>query len=238
MCNVYRELDRGTAYFRGVLLDLHRQLGEVHNANIGKPQDSMTTKRKGSAPPLPASKRSRTTVYRINHKLVVAEDVNVSREEWTCIVLWYSYIYRQVNRMETFMEIGFPSLPKRGCKSVQSIESYLLQAENWKETTNQSFFTGAHQVSGYKAFASALVSVTEGGVVDEVCSDLCVKGATQADRITALQRLPNVGPFFSWQIYCDLCEARCFTMENAAVLGPGAEGTFVPFRSRGGFDWL
>jgi hypothetical protein len=60
-CNVYRELDRGTAFFRAHILDVYESKDEW------------------------------------------------TEEEWLTVVLWASYCYRQVNRVESFKD-GFPDI--------------------------------------------------------------------------------------------------------------------------------
>lgn len=98
-CNVYRELDRGTAYFRAHVLALER---------------------------------------------------SYSRAKWMEFVVWASYVYRLVNRLESFEKTGFPPRSTRG------VQAYLIQCARIANDRTQSLFAAAHQTTHLTALGRFL----------------------------------------------------------------------------------
>jgi hypothetical protein len=107
-CNVYRELDRGTAFFRAHVLDLYES------------KDKWT------------------------------------QEEWLTAVLWSSYCYRQVNRVESFKD-GFPDMNDLS-KFIRSMEKIRKDA---KKGDGVSFFTSAHQTTNFVQYEVSLKKVAK-----------------------------------------------------------------------------
>ena len=189
-CNVYRELDRGTAFFRAHVLDLYFGKGSVKDAE----------------------------------KLPSMADT-----EWLTKVLWAAYVYRQVNRVDTFqVRLGY--IP-----SLQQLDAYTKVCQKMTQAS-ESFFTGCHQTTHMGKYLSNIQEVgCENGasLLHETVAGLQETiqkypsdgepGGSQAVKI--LQRLPGIGSFFAWQILCDLAEAHCLPttwFENFCELGPGA----------------
>jgi len=177
-CNVYRELDRGTAFFHAYV---------VHMYQTERPK---------------------------------------SRQKWVSLVLWAAYLYRLVNRCETFKKLG---IPRRG-----EVSDFLLCAEQQIVSAGRSFFTSAHQTTQFKKLSEWLHSVAshQNTLFDSVVQEIF--SATQnTDRLTSLKKLPGVGKFQCWQLLCDLQESRCFPSDDGhCQLGPGAQGMCADLKRR------
>jgi hypothetical protein len=183
-CNIYRELDRGTAFFRAKLLDLQQQ-------------QSLLKKKK-----------------------------NLS--QWTHHVLWMSYCYRQVNRVDSLQETGLPQ--------ENNLKVFFRTMDKFRKT-GSSFFTSAHQTTQYESLKRYL-KATEGNLqpfVDLICSP----DRTLRDIHRKLLKLMGIGSFLAWQIMCDLQEAGCIEFDNIfCEMGPGAKGKFRTFTSNETIDTL
>lgn len=107
-CNVYRELDRGTAFFRAQILDLYES------------------------------------------------NDNWTQQEWLTVVLWASYCYRQVNRVESFKD-GFPDMNDLP-KFFQSMGKIRKDAANGNSV---SFFASAHQTTNFHTYEASLKRVAK-----------------------------------------------------------------------------
>jgi hypothetical protein len=107
-CNVYRELDRGTAFFRAHILDLYESKDEWKH------------------------------------------------EEWLTAVLWASYCYRQVNRIESFKD-GFPDMNDMS-KFFRSMGNIRKDAANGDCV---SFFASAHQTTNFRTYEKSLKKVAK-----------------------------------------------------------------------------
>jgi hypothetical protein len=165
-CNIYRELDRGTAYFRSLVLDL---------------------------PP--------------------AKD----KVEWTRQVLWLSYAYRQVNRVESFQQVGVPD--ERDLKP-------FLQGMSGFQKEGRAFFTSAHQTTHYKQYENYLKQTA--GTLKPIAEVICSEDTSLQGIHRTLKTLKGIGVFLAWQLICDLHESGCLEMgEEFCVLGPGAKSACV-----------
>ena len=170
-CNNYRELDRGTAYFRSHVL--------TYRAGLTKPQ--------------------------------------LLRR-----VLFDSYLYRQINRVETFAVTGFPL--------ENSIELFIQKLDEILKG-GKPVFTAAHQTTHVKRLQQRLNDVTirdpnSNNLLDNVFEDI-LKSVGKASIVNALKQLPGVSHFTAWQILCDLQECHCVAIDdsdNFCELGPGAQG--------------
>jgi hypothetical protein len=107
-CNVYRELDRGTAFFRAHILDVYESKDEW------------------------------------------------TKEEWLTVVLWASYCYRQVNRVESF-KYGFPDINDLS-KFFWSMGKIRQDAANGDGV---SFFASAHQTTNFRTYEASLKKVAK-----------------------------------------------------------------------------
>ena len=136
-----------------------------------------------------------------------------TRKEWALQVLWSSYCYRQVNRVGSFVEAGFPN----------------LQRMKKLKLTGNPFFTDAHQTTNYTGYEMYLKQATRNkakllrSIVDKI-----LKAHELKDCKAALCKLPGVGSFFAWQILCDMQESRCLEFDDSfCELGPGAIRKFM-----------
>ena len=173
-CNVYRELDRGTAFFHSHVLDLKDQ------------------------------------------------HPNASREEWLTMILWASYVYRKVNRIETFMALGFPTTQS------QSWSTFIKGGKKLRDS-GEPFFTNAHTASFSIETLSGYLSLIAGKdaqVLHTVVEELLDAADDMEMCFNVIKKLPGVGTFLAWQVLCDLVESHCFKFENDnyCQLGPGARG--------------
>jgi hypothetical protein len=222
-CNVYRELDRGTTYFRSVLLDLERAVAASDGTDWDSTMLSKVQQKIVSSPAKAATWMSSCKKRKIT--------LEKHQPRWVCIVLWHSYIYRLVNRVESFIGVPFPRLPQRGESSKAELTQYILKVERYKQDSVVPFFSNAHQTCGPRKFYKALRDVTALNKQDismfySVLDEL-VSCQNQLQRLKTLQSLPQVAEFRAWQIYCDLCEAGCFLMGPEVLLGPGSTGMYV-----------
>lgn len=172
-CNVYRELDRGTCFFRAKILDLYESLEKW------------------------------------------------TEEEWLTVVLWASYCYRQVNRIESFQD-GFPDINNLP-KFVRGMEKTKKNAANG---VGVSFFSCAHQTTNFRQYELNLkmVAKKDGALLKSVVNIILNAKENLWECHKAARKLPGIGPFFGWQILCDLEESRCLQFDGSFVeLGPGAK---------------
>lgn len=177
-CNNYRELDRGTAYFRAHVLSRH-----------------------------------------------VEGKVGLTKTRLVRRVLFDSYLYRQINRIETFERTGFP---RESGDELKEFVQRLYDISNAK----QPVFTAAHQTLGVDKLKERLDIAMrrrddDGGenLVDEVFQGV-LRATDKQAVVTALKRLPGVLNFTAWQILCDLQECHCIHVDHDVdtfcELGPGA----------------
>jgi hypothetical protein len=187
-CNNYRELDRGTCYFREHILklwDMHQKNGHV-------------------------------------------EDL-----KWIELVFWASLCYRLVNRIGTFQKYG----------GIPSIEEWTrfrkflakMHAENQKrkDADREAIMTDAHQTSGVPPYLTTMDALVKnnGKMHKELSKKIlkCCEG--DSDKIVKkcfdnIIKVDGCGPFFSWQVTCDLLECHCLadsTENDWTKLGPGAK---------------
>jgi hypothetical protein len=163
-CNNYRELDRGTCYFRAQVLQLDYS--------------------------------------------------SCSRAEFLPQVLWKSYLYRQVNRLESFSRFG-------GIPSREEWPKFVTHMCNCQER-GMSFFTAAHQTTSHSKLVRYVQETLKCKLLEKITPTLL--GTDLQAIVKALGTLHGCGPFLSWQIACDLMESQCLTVdtESYCELGPGA----------------
>jgi hypothetical protein len=203
-CNVYRELDRGTQFFRAHV---------IHH--VIEPQLSVKTTTK--------------TMKQRQQRLVRLRKI-----------LWASIVYRLVNRIETFLAIGFPN-----DQDENDVELFLAKATEYWKTCRTSkgskkvkFFTGAHQTTNFNSYCQYVRHAF--GQLDtlvKVQIETAVNTNELCDRLQ--KHVAGIGPFLAWQIYCDLQEdGHCLpdhlqktthpadhnNFDLYCQLGPGAKG--------------
>jgi hypothetical protein len=164
-----------------------------------------------------------------------------SLRAWTRQVLFASYMYRQVNRIESFLKTGFPN--------ESNLQSYWKKGQKIVQQRKQAFFTGAHQTTNWERFRMYVQRAISEKLLDQVCCIIlenngschrAEKGGISTHKpldwetcVNAIQKLPGIGPFVAWQIACDLQESGCIAFQEVhhdidyqyCELGPGAKGT-------------
>lgn len=144
---------------------------------------------------------------------------NISYYSWMRKVLFASYVYRQSNRIQSFIDIGY--IPEE-----TNIQNFINKMMKFKEN-GKIFFTGAHQTTNYKSCEKAILNIlnNDNKILHTICNELC-NAKKFKECIFIIKKLPNVGKFFAWQMFCDLYESKCFYLipESYCELGPGAIG--------------
>jgi len=208
--NVFREQDRGTQYWRKELLR-HKHLFDTKHQRD-------------------------------------ARDARGHEERYIALVratLCASIVYRLLNKIETFEhEEWGKGVPLES--QLNEFKSAIKRLRKKSETNKYKLFTGAHQVCGpdrYLTTLDALVSrpgPSSSYHDNERSMDLLgclvqdiVKVNDDPKAICALlcKHVPQVSKFMSWQVVCDLMEARLLlysesvpaTDRDWVELGPGAK---------------
>lgn len=137
------------------------------------------------------------------------------------LALWASVAYRLLNHLPTFQRHGDEwALPEPEPGVVDAWVALLRadMAAGLKVSTSRHFTRG---LSRYRLTLHALVDRLD-HLSDRVTQRALAEGVPGAT--DALQHLPWVGPFFSWQVLCDLIEAELvpLTADDGIHLGPGA----------------
>ena len=151
-----------------------------------------------------------------------------SEQQYSLQILWSCICYRLVNRIETFDDIG-------GIPSMNDFRKYKLQL-NKLQKDKKTVFTAAHQNMGMRRYWETLNALSKNnfkslrgilGSILNASKERDLKGCTEI-----LRGIDNIGPFFAWQITCDLMELNvidkdCFTEIDWVQLGPGAKVSFI-----------
>ena len=168
-CNIYRELDRGTAYFRSNLIR-HRIKQPTRSTNL---------------------------------------------EE----VLWDSFCYRLLNKIETFERFG--KIPSR--EEWPDFQNNVIEVMS---KNKEVIFTAAHQIMGKERYIQTMTEFwKDGGAKLKVLSNKISNANDLESCVKIICTIRNVGKFFAWQVVCDLLESGVlpdFTEDDYAMLGPGA----------------
>ena len=138
-------------------------------------------------------------------------------------VLWASICYRCLCRIETFEALG-------GIPTIPQWEEFRkgLSAMHDK---GDKLFTAAYQVMGFKRYVECMNSLLEDdrGVLNRLSENVTNAGDEgNLEKCTKwIQKQPNVGEFYAWQVTCDLMESGVIKgCEEASSdwvqLGPGA----------------
>ena len=173
--NVYRELDRGTQYFRKNIMETI--MSERKNSNV--------------------------------------IDVEIIEK-----VLFKSIIYRLINEIKTFQAFG-------GIPNPDNLPSFIQFLEACHGKHGSKVFTAAHQNIGLRRLLETFKFVQENlkQLVRSVTEN--ANKGTLRGVFHVLLSIPNVGDFFSYQITCDLLEAKVLgkkiSDDQWTCLGPGAK---------------
>lgn len=225
-CNNYRELDRGTAFFRSQVLQLYfDHNGDNHDEKLSKQQQQQQN-----------------------------NNYYWTQLDWTEQVLALSYYYRLCNRMDSFTHIDNPLLPLGNMipRLGQFQGEFATYVRSYK-TRKEAFFTAAHQTTNYEAYIRWCQETTPPKIeigkdntgtskcdIRQLASELLDAVSGTADdgschcdlkkACKILTKLNGVRNFYAWQILCDLEEAGCFghvkqniLYDDFCLLGPGAE---------------
>lgn len=150
-----------------------------------------------------------------------------NRKDWLVQVLWASFCYRLVNKIESFKkktddesdQLSFGRIPTIGQWPKFKAHALKVQAKGLV------FFTGAHQTCGFEKFFE------QGDAVYNNQEKLLNVANWSADKRTChraiSQEMPGCGDFLAWQILCDLQESNCLPKnknDDFCVPGKGAKG--------------
>ena len=171
----------------------------------------------------------------------IIKEATVSQEQFELYfaieILWASICYRAVCRVETFNELG-------GIPTLAQWDKFSRDLKRYHSKGNV-IFTAAYQNMGYDRFVQTMkyLKADDSSAVKSLANKIIIAGKKgDLQRCTNdIQQLPNIGPFFAWQITCDLMECGVLKgcdedTSDYVKLGPGAKGGLkVIFgESRGG----
>ncbi|KAJ8614561.1 hypothetical protein CTAYLR_004073 [Chrysophaeum taylorii] len=121
-------------------------------------------------------------------------------------VYWCSLVYRLLNKIESF-STWRDRIPTR--TEWPSFKRHLFQ----RRRDGHAVFSSAHQTMGLDRYIATVESAPK-----------TVSMTSPQEAYAQLRDLDNLGPFFAWQIVCDIMEASVDHDENSfVVLGPGAK---------------
>ena len=222
-CNVYRELDRGTTYLRAHVGDLYlKHCGSVGGVNgqhvVETPTNNSNNQLQNYKKPLQKSKPLR-------------------RRDWIQQVLWASYCYRQVNRIEPFQNFGgIPTLEK-----ASDFMDFVATIQE-QEADKAHLFFNVHSYTSVPTFDDYLFHLerlgeANGWLLKSIAGRLaqCYTMQQCWDQIS--KRLPGLsneeyGDEIAWQVLCDLLELGCLSIRPRDT-GGAMDMSFVgpkPFR--------
>lgn len=147
-----------------------------------------------------------------------------SRDAVLPIVLWQACLYRPINRIETFE--AFRKVAPLGSPFVAPGYSagWIQWLRHRFNHEDAKVFTGRHLNRGLKAYVETVRYMERhfNEVAQKIANaDACAYGLE--DVVASLRQVPGIGPFFGWQIACDLVESKVITDDPSwAQLGPGA----------------
>eukprot|EP00977_Amphora_coffeiformis_P029599 scaffold41791_cov206-Amphora_coffeaeformis.AAC.1 len=164
----------------------------------------------------------RGTAYLRAHVLTYGPQV-ATQSQLLRRVLFDSYLYRQINRVETYEETGFPF-------ENDALGPFFEKLRSIAER-GRPVFTGAHQttnVARLEERMSSAIKKKEGGtnLLDDVFREVLLAESRKESIVKALKKLPGVSGFTAWQILCDLQECHCLNIDDNdgfCELGPGAK---------------
>ena len=228
--NVYRELDRGTTYLRSHVGDLYRKHCEATKSlgNSTHHQDSRISSNNATSTNQTVNRKKSTTAKPLR------------RRDWIQQVLWASYCYRQVNRMEPFQNFG--GIPSQ--QEANDFMDFVSRIQNEEADKESLFFNGDTYtfVPSFDDYLFHLERLGEanGWLLKSIAGRLAQCKTMQQCWDQISKRLPGLsnevyGDEISWQILCDLVELGCLSIKpldmggvmNLAYVGP------KPFRKFG-----
>ncbi|GMH64686.1 hypothetical protein TrRE_jg6842 [Triparma retinervis] len=203
-CNAYRELDRGTRYFRG---QIKRSL-------------SVDVKAAQALNVEPKKHRLRSVLW---SAFIYRRANNI--DTWMALGGLPAYPYDEERRG------GVRKMKERFAKVNESNEGFFarchIDSGGMKKYKADIEFLmkvrkgGKQNLTNLECYADGVSKALEKGSTD----DDRIKGVCEA-----INEMPGIGDFFAWQITCDLMESRVLTLGDGRVissssycrLGPGA----------------
>jgi hypothetical protein len=192
-------------------------------------QEAYWRRQRGEGPPYsddPALSRYHfCNVYReADRGTIFYQKMRVPTDELSGVELlqheiWQSTTYRLINRIDTFEAYGqLPSLDDAGAIL------HWLDFLKARMDAGEKVFTGRHLNRGFACYKATLEALWDPYLFEVA---LAVHEADTLRQVCkAVATIPNVGPFFAWQIVCDLLESGVLPTyddaETFTVLGPGA----------------
>ncbi|CAB9501373.1 PHD-finger [Seminavis robusta] len=150
----------------------------------------------------------------------------LTRAIWLEQVLGMAYIYRLVNKQESFESDRNPTggIPRLG-EWTKEHEDYCreIQAERRRDNSLPSFMTRAHQAISYDEYIQLGQKCAK--TIPPIAKQVHAAGSNLRKICNVLQKLGGVSSFRGWQLACDLEEARCLgpdVPDDFTLLGPGA----------------
>jgi len=206
-CNVYRELDRGTVFFRSAVAAFLPTPWHFSREREQRLRALTVTCIVGGRPLVPenAPAAQPTPICTFTS----CASVSIMQR-----VLWASLVYRLLNKIESFWGHGIPTVEKW-----PAFKQHLCTLRR----EGKSIFSNAHQTMGLDRYVQSLDAVAV--MLPSLAGSLEGADPEQAVRVLTT-RVENVGVFFAWQVVCDLLETNCLDSsgENQWVaLGPGAK---------------
>ena len=152
----------------------------------------------------------------------VAINKDVIDENLVKKVLFKSIVYRLINKVETFMNFGSGMSMIPGENEFPQFLEYLHE----KKSEKAVLFTAAHQNMGFDRLMTTFEYLQKN--INSLSSNVVVAAKKRSTKACqdAILKIPNVGPFFAWQILCDLLESQILgsnTDNQWVMLGPGAQ---------------
>ena len=130
-----------------------------------------------------------------------------NRIDWTRTVLWAAYVYRRVNRVETFIGIGrLMGYSSAGFIPLLSeLDVYLKMVGKYRDSirgTKTNFFTGAHQAPSMENYQKDLRKLAEsdGYAIREKAWKL-ESASTTEECLKALEEWDGVGKFYPGRFF-------------------------------------
>jgi hypothetical protein len=136
--------------------------------------------------------------------------------------VWYSVVYRLINRIGTFEENFGPPCPDPSDLTLWLVRLRIHRAEG------KPIFTSRHQcrsLESYEAATRLLLApdVVNGQVVRSLANDI-QDGGSGESAVRVLKSVPGIGDFFAYQVYLDLDDSGTLGFKDPKFvsIGPGS----------------
>ncbi|CAB9507682.1 PHD-finger [Seminavis robusta] len=237
--NVYRALDRGTCFARYqfgeqyLLLCKNQQLLEQQQKNKKNRQNTgvndFSSLNHAIAASMEVVETNTTTGDSNNNSGTHSRrpctklQKSVRRKDWIPKLLWASYCYRQVNRIEPFLDFGgIPDIPKCPTDLTRFLD-HVNQMELQQEEESETIFfapanSGTPSLLSYDDYRIHLqrLTVSSGWVLKKAGEELAKCKSLHSCWDELLKRMPGMeaSPDIAWLVLCDLLEAGCLQVSS------------------------